>query len=258
MAQVPSDWYADEAFWAEMSVGMFHPGHLAATPAEVDGVLRILDPAPGARVLDMPCGFGRHSRALARRGFRVTGVDLSEGYLERAAAAAGGGEVIWERADMRRFRRPGGFDVALNLYSSFGYFEDADDDHLVLANLFASLRPGGQLLMDLTGKEVLARTIQDRSFHEVGDVIILERARILDAWSRCETRWTVLRGDEQRERAFTTRLYSAAVLSGALFRAGFRQLRVFGDLSRPAPYDHRARRLVIAARRPAGADPHKS
>ena len=250
MKRPPADWYADEAFWVEMADVMFHPGNLDATPAEVDGVLRLLDPTPGARVLDMPCGFGRHSRLLAARGFRVTGVDLSEAYLARARAAEGGGEVTWARADMREFRRPGAFDVALNLYSSFGYFDDPADDHRVLANLFASLAPGGQLLMDLKGLEVVARTFQARRFFEGGEDIILERARIVNAWSRCETRWTFIRGAERRERAFSTRLYSASVLSGALWRAGFRGVRVFGDLVREAPYDHRARRLVIAARRP--------
>lgn len=251
---VDPQWFADEGFWEEMAELMFDQRRLAGTASEVDRVVDLVDVPAGGAVLDMPCGFGRHSLALARRGYRVTGVDLSPGYLGRlrgaldeAGALPGALEVV--RADMREFRREGAYDAALNLYSSFGYFADVADDWRVLENILSSLRPGGALLMELMGKEVLARDFRERRFHERDGVILLERARVLDAWSATETRWTLIRGEQRYDRSFRTRLYSAVVLSGMLRRVGFASVEVFGSLYR-IPYDHRAERLVVLARAP--------
>ncbi len=250
-----ADWYADDGFWEEMYPLMFTRRRLEGTASEVDRVVHLLDLTPGAAVLDMPCGAGRHSLALARRGFEVTGVDLSPGYLGRAreahAAAQGRGEVGGSlelvQADMRGFRREGAFDAAVNLYSSFGYFEDPADDWRVLENLLASLKPGGRLLLELLGKETLALDFKPRRFEERDGYLFLERVEVQGGWTRAVTRWTVIGPDgTRRDRRFTTRLYSAAVLTGMLARVGFAGTAVFGSLW-GIPYDHNAERLVVMA-----------
>jgi len=258
--EVHEEWFEDDGFWEEMRGLMFDSRRLEGTPTEVDRIQALLELKPGAAVLDMPCGFGRHSLELARRGHAVTGVDLSPSYQAHLVGAVADaeaevgvgalpGSVEAVRADMREFRRPGAYDAALNLYSSFGYFADPRDDWRVLENLLASLKPGGILLMEMMSKEILARDFQPRRFDERDGAIVLERTRILDNWRTCETSWTVIRGDERRDRTFRTRLYSAAVLEGTLARVGFAGTAVYGNLW-AAPYDHRAERMVVLAQAP--------
>ena len=116
------------------------------TAAEVNGVVGQLGLAPGARLLDLCCGPGRHAVLLARLGFRVTGLDLSRRLLaEAAAAAAGQGEPVGLVAgDMRRLPfADASFDAVLNLFHAFGYLEDEAQDELVLAEVARVLAPAG-------------------------------------------------------------------------------------------------------------------
>ena len=101
---------------------------------------------------------------LARRGFNVTGVDRAAQYLGQARQQAleEGLVIEFVQQDMREFRRPGSFDIPLNLNTSFGYFEDPADDLQVLPNIHASLQPGGSLVAKTIVKEVLARIFQER------------------------------------------------------------------------------------------------
>src|SRR3989475_11807180 len=91
-------------------------------------------PPPGATVLDLCCGPGRHALEFARRGFQVTGVDRTARYLETARTAARGAGLTIElvQEDMRSFHRPATLALALNLFSSFGYFAAASEDLTVL------------------------------------------------------------------------------------------------------------------------------
>src|SRR5206468_5375646 len=119
-------------------------------------------PPRRASVLDLCCGPGRHSLEFARHGFQVTGVDRTARYLDAARAAATGEGLTVEfvQGDMPHFQRPAAFDVALNLFTSFGYFEDEAEDLCVLRHLHTSLKPGGQVLLEMAGKEPLARDFQ--------------------------------------------------------------------------------------------------
>ena len=118
------------------------------TRLEVDFVLRSLRPPEGARILDLPCGYGRHAALLARRGFRVVGVDLSRPMLAEARRRfAEGPRLRFRRGDMRRIAFRGEFDAVVNLYTSFGYFTPAQNV-AALRRMARALRPGGRLLVD--------------------------------------------------------------------------------------------------------------
>ena len=118
------------------------------TRLEVDFVLESLRPPGGARILDLPCGYGRHAALLARRGFRVVGVDLSRAMLAEARRRyTEGPRLRFRRGDMRRVRFRAEFDAVINLYTSFGYFSPAQNE-AVLRRMARALRPGGRLLVD--------------------------------------------------------------------------------------------------------------
>jgi SAM-dependent methyltransferase len=118
------------------------------TRLEVDFVLRSLRPSEGARILDLPCGYGRHAALLARRGFRVVGVDLSIAMLAEARRrSTEGPRLRFRRGDMRRITYRAEFDAVINLYTSFGYFTPAQNV-AALRRMARALRPGGRLLVD--------------------------------------------------------------------------------------------------------------
>ena len=129
----PREWFEDEDFWTAYAPLMFDEAHWAEVPAIVDAIERLAKPAPGAAVLDTCCGPGRHSLELASRGYRVTGIDITEAYLEAARASAGDDNPRFLKADIRDFSTDQPFDLAINLYTSFGYFSDPADDWKRLA-----------------------------------------------------------------------------------------------------------------------------
>ncbi len=241
-------WHDDDAFWETFDPWMFTPERIAAAPQEVDCLLERLVIEPGARVLDLCCGPGRHSLELARRGFRVTGVDRTERYLERARQVAEeeGLAIEFVQADMREFRRPASFDAATNLFTAFGYFADPAEDRRVVENLYASLCPGGKLLMDLMGKERLARIFRERDWHRIEGGYFLEERQLSQSWGWIDNRWILVRDGAVTEFAVSHRLYSAAELVRLLEECGFADCEVFGSLG-GRPYDHEAERLVVVA-----------
>jgi SAM-dependent methyltransferase len=234
---------------------MFSERRWADTAGEVDSILKLLAPGLGAAVLDLCCGPGRHALEMSRRGFAVVGVDRTAGYLAEARkrAKAEGLKVEFVKQDMRRFCRPRAFDAAVNMYTSFGYFKNAGDDRRVLRNLHRSLKPGGKLLMELMGKEVLARVFRERNWHEERGVLFLQEAKISQGWSWIENRWIMIKGSRRTEFVVSHRLYSARELSDLLRASGFEKVRVYGDLS-GAAYDQNAKRLVIVARKAKNSD----
>lgn len=243
-------WHDDDRFWEGVAPFLFGEEAWTGAPVQVDSMISTLGLRPGARILDLGCGIGRHSLELARRGFAVTGVDRTAAYLHqgREKADEEGLTVEFLQADMREFRRSGAFDAAISMFTSFGYFDDPEDNLRVLRNVADSLRPGGGFIIDVMGKEVLARVYQERDWVEVGDAIMLHHRRAINDWRRMENRWILIRGDLREEFTFSHWIYSAAELQDLLEQTGFRGVKVFGDMQ-GAPYDVRAKRLVLVARR---------
>ncbi|UCF97902.1 MAG: class I SAM-dependent methyltransferase [Spirochaetaceae bacterium] len=243
-------WHEDETFWKETLPILFPESRIQEGEKEAEQVLDLAGIHPGAAVLDLCCGVGRHSLALARRGLRVTGVDRTQIYLDRAATAAKRENLSLELVceDMRRFRREEGFDAVLNLFTSFGYFEDPEDDQRVADNIYASLWPGGVLVMQLMSKEVLARTFRPRDWYEQDGLLVLEERKVKQSWSWIESRWTLISAGRRVDLDLSHRLYSASELATLLRDRGFTQVVPYGDLD-ASPYDEKAKRLVVVARK---------
>lgn len=245
-------WHEQDEWWEAIAPVLFGQRAWALAPQQVEQVLALAGMEPPIRVLDMPAGVGRHALEFARLGCTVTAVDRTGAYLNRARSQAEdlGLKIEFVQSDMRAFEREGAFDLAINLHTSFGYFEDRADDLKVLHNFRASLRPGGVLVMDLLGKEVLARDFRERDWTELEDgTLVLEERHIREDWSWVENRSIVVKNGERREFARANRLYSAVGLRDLLKEAGFASIHLYGDFS-GAAYDEHARRLIAVARRP--------
>jgi SAM-dependent methyltransferase len=106
------------------------------------------------RILDLACGHGRHANRLAALGHTVTGVDRSPGFLAiaRKEAKEKGLKVRYLCRDSRRYSSQGEFDCAIHLFSSFGYFPDAENEQ-VITNIAASLKSGGRCCLDILNRD---------------------------------------------------------------------------------------------------------
>jgi SAM-dependent methyltransferase len=239
-------WYEDDLFWQTFESEIFNKEKFESAAREVDQLIELLDLPPGSKVLDLCCGVGRHSLEFARRGFEVTGFDITQRYIEQGKARAKSEnlEVDFVLGDARRFCALEEFDAVINMYTAFGYFEEPSDDKRVVLNAYSSLKPGGKLLIQSMGKEILARIFQPREWNEHDGRIFLQERWLSDDFSWIDNRWILLEDGRQREFTFGHRLYSAAELKNLFRRCGFRNVEVFGDLA-GAAYDHQAKGLVI-------------
>jgi len=244
----PPEWFDDEAFWAELDPFLFPAQRLEAAADEIRQLLTLASPH-GRDALDLCCGPGRHSIALAQSGFRVTGVDRTASLLEaaRSRAREAGVEVEWVHGDMRDHLRPEAYDLAINLFSSFGYFADPDDETLVLRNVLRSLRAGGMLVLDLKPKESLAAGFcpTERTRLEDGATLIQCR-EIIEDWSRVHSEFILIRDGRARSFHFTLTIYSGQEIKALLRSAGFATVRLFGDLD-GSEFGPGAERLIAVA-----------
>ncbi len=246
-----TQWFEDDSLWVDTYPYMFSPSRIAAAEEEVDPLLRLVGLQPQS-ILDLCCGPGRIAIPLARRGFRVTGVDRTKFFLDKARerAAAEDVQVEWVQEDMRTFARPGAFDLALSMFTSFGYFDDKDEDLTVLRNTYESLRPGGVLLLDVVGKERLARSFQPASSRKHADgSVVIDRREVYDDWTRVRMEWTIIKGDSVRVFTIDHTIYSGQELKDRLTAVGFRDVKLYGSMD-GAPYGLEADRLIAVGRKP--------
>jgi SAM-dependent methyltransferase len=241
-------WHDQDDFWIIAEPILFSWQRREDAPKEINDIISLLGAKAPARILDMGCGIGRHSLELARRGFTVTGVDRTRSYLEKASnqAKEEGLDIEFVQDDMRSFRRPEQFDISLNLYTSFGYFEKREDDGKVVANIHSSLKRGGVLLMDIMGKEVVSRDFKEREWMEEDGWLVLQERKLGQDWGWLENRWIIIKDNDRTELKFSHRLYSAVEIVRLMKDNGFKEVDVFGSLS-GIKYDHQAQRLIVKA-----------
>ena len=228
--------YADEEADADAGAQAARAARLAACP-------------PGGDLLDVPCGYGRHSIPLARAGYRVTGVDSSPTLLAEARSRAGDPAPDLVEADYRELPfAEHSFDAALNLFTSLGFHGD-DEDVKALADIGRVLRPTGRLVIETMHRDLAVRGFREQDWRLLGEGRLLLEQRTFDAAAGiAQTTQTLIDKDGGRDsRTFSVRLYTATELVAMLGRAGFADVRCYGDLD-GGPFDTTTR-LVIVARR---------
>ena len=182
----------------------------------------------------------------------MTGVDLSPFLLQKAADLAEEKrvEVEWVEADMRHYLRPEAFDLVISMFTSFGYFDDKNDDMTTLRNVYRNLRAGGALVMELMGKEILARGFLPTTSEELsGGRLLVQRREVFDDWTRLKNQWILIEGEKATSFHFHHTVYSGQELRDRLIDTGFIDVQLYGGLDR-TQYDRSARRLVAVARKP--------
>ena len=247
-----SEWFENEDFWTEIYPYMFPEERFQSAEKEVEKILSLVA-FSGTHILDLCCGPGRHSTALAKRRFSVTGVDSTTFLLQKARALASERklDVEFVQDDMRRFVRSLSYDLVLNMCTSFGYFDDKDEDLRVLSNIYESLKPGGVLVMDIVSKEWLAKVFAATSSEVHPDgTLLVQRREIFDDWTRIRNEWLLIRDEQVRSFKFHHTLYSGQELKDRLLQVGFSNTQLYGDLEGSA-YGTSAKRLIALARKEA-------
>lgn len=150
MRQKVHQWFEDSFGEDYLLVYKHRDGQEAIS--EVRKIMEWLKLPSESRILDLCCGTGRHALVLADLGFRVTGVDLSSVLLREARATDSGGRVQWIRSDMRDLPfaeyELEGFDGVVNFFTSFGYFEEDNEQLKVLKQIRRALKPEGRFVID--------------------------------------------------------------------------------------------------------------
>ncbi len=244
-------WFENDSFWQDTYPFMFPEKRFAETEEQIDKLLKLID-FRGSTVLDLCCGPGRCSIALAKRHYQVTGVDRTPFLLDKAKQKANNEdiEIDWVLEDMRDFVRAERFDLILSTFTSFGYFDDKNEDILVLENMFHNLKPGGICLIDLMAKETLAKVFQNTISESSADgTMIVQQHKIYDDWTRIKNQWFLIKDDKVKRFQFDLNIYSGQELKERLQKVGFDDIKLYGNLD-GAPFDDKAQRLVITGQKP--------
>ncbi|PSG98830.1 MAG: hypothetical protein BRC29_01745 [Nanohaloarchaea archaeon SW_7_43_1] len=238
----------DEEFWMEFKNLLFAEEKLESSKEEIEKIIDLADLEAGMKVLDMPCGVGRHSIELQKKGFEVVGVDKTTDYIEDAKAEDESGNIEFIREDMKDFGRENSFDVVINWWNSFGYFEDREDDRQMLENIHTSLKDRGVLVMDYYGKEIAAMRDLSHHWSEQDGIYNMEKARPKNNWKKVENTWIKVENGETAEYTWEQRLYAASELEQMLKQVGFSEVDFYGNVE-GEDFDDEADRLIVLAKK---------
>jgi SAM-dependent methyltransferase len=201
---------------------------------------------PGAKVLDIACGKGRHSLTLAHLGFDVTGIDLSKHNIEYAKQFESP-TLHFVMGDMRDVYQPDTFDYALNLFSSFGYFDDDKEDYKAINAFAHNLKPGGILLLDYLNSECTVKKMKERDILQRGDIQFHLQKKIENGFIKKKIEF-LDKGVHYsyKEQLKMINLYTFKQM---MSEAGLEMMQLFGDYDLSAFDPSSSMRLIMVAKR---------
>jgi len=215
------------------------------TKAQVDFIETFFN--KGSYLLDAGCGIGRHSIELARRGFKVLGVDFNKQYIEIANQTKEKenlNNIDFEVADIRALNKVNEFDGVLSLWSSFGYFDD-DTNDLILKNFFNALKEGGKVIIDVENRDYILKFFIRETFKEKEDgVFILERRKFDPVTSVVTTHRYIIGQNLKKDYIRRIRIYSLTELIYMLKKIGFKNFQYFGGYSKE-PFKTESERIIL-------------
>ena len=248
----PDQWWA--SYFDEHYLLEFEPlFHETINRAEVTRLIEVLALPDGASILDCPCGQGRHAHLLAEAGYTVMGVDYSMPLLRIARTRGTGRRLRYRRGDMRALPAEwsGRFDAVLNLFTSFGFFDDPRDDARVIAEFARVLAPGGQLVWYGGSRDGVVSRWVGRDTWTTQDGTVISHDRSFDPVSgeiSIQTTWRGPTGTGRRMHRI--RLYTATRLAELCAQAGLEVSAVYDGLE-DRPLRRTSAEMLLVARKPS-------
>ncbi|PSQ89686.1 MAG: class I SAM-dependent methyltransferase [Bacteroidetes bacterium QS_8_64_10] len=218
----------------------------------IDLIERTAEPKLGARIVDVGCGRGRHAVELARRGYYVTGTDLSEQAIRRARehARQAGAAATFEQADMRETHCDECADGVVNLFTAFGYFADDDDHFRAIREMAAALHPGGWLFQDFLNAPQVERTLVPKDERTADGYRIRQQRWIAEGRINKKITLRPTGNGAESEETFreSVRLLDLDDFRTLYADAGLRLDATFGDYD-GGPHTDTSPRLILLARK---------
>ena len=217
---------------------------------EVAALVTLLGLDRPLKILDLACGFGRHTNRLAALGHIMTGVDLTPGFLEIARRDAHQKHlsVNYQQADMRYITFKGEFDCVLLLFTAFGYFSDYENLQ-VLKNIYDALIPGGRLIFDMHNRDVFLKTMYPFFVAEKEGNLMIDRMSFDSLNGRSINKRIVIRDGVRKDKPFSIRLYNPNEISDLLVQAGLVLEHLYADWQ-GSEISPESRRMVVIAHKP--------
>lgn len=219
---------------------------------EVNFIIKLLKLKSGAEILDAPCGQGRHSMIFAKKGFKVVGIDYSKVLLKKANEQCRGilSKPIFLQNDIRKLKYVNKFSAVVNLFTSFGYFNDQDNER-VISSFYKALKPGGYLALDLLNKNDILRSYNNNHISEkiFNNIFIRSKIVNFDFYSNiAHIQWSIKKANLQKKLDAYIRLYSYFEIKTLLTKQGFKIKKVFGDYN-SSKFTNKSKRMIIIAKR---------
>jgi|ERR1044072_2135079 ubiquinone/menaquinone biosynthesis C-methylase UbiE len=248
---IPSNWFED--FFHGVTLDLWRKAiPPKQTVDEADFLAKVLQTKPNARLLDVPCGNGRVSLELAKRGHRVTGFDISEEFIEEARAAATNAEGLQPEfilGDMRELDFTAAFDGAFCFGNSFGFMKYGDMGKF-LTGVARALKPGARFIVETAmAAESLLPDFEEQTSHEVGDISLTIKERYIAEESCVDSEYIFERNGTSETRKAKHWIYTVAEIKRMLTRAGFEVLEIFGSL-KFEPYKLGSNDLIVIVQKP--------
>jgi len=226
----------------------------ATTRKEVNFILKALDLPEHSKILDLCCGYGRHSIELAKRGYHVVGLDLSERYLQlgKKRAKEENVDVTFVQGDMRELPWIGEFDGVINMFTSFGFFEGDKENLKVLENVSKALKERGIFLLDVENKyyfilnDVLRKGKDWIEYDDGSIALISNNYDVLREREIMKVK--IIKGNIVKESGYSIRLYSYPELVVMLRKVNLEPYAVYGDYDF-TPLRLTSKRLIILSRK---------
>ena len=238
------DWFGSTAY----SLVYDHRDEEEATQM-IDLVEATVEPDPGARILDVACGRGRHARELSRRGYDVTGVDLSEASIAEARAKASddGLDTTFQVGDMRDPVCEACFDGVVNLFTAFGYFDADAENERALKAMATALVPGGWFVQDFLNTPHVIETLSPEDTSTEKGVTVTQR-RWIDA-GRIHKEIELDDGTQHKTYRESVRLFTLYDLEDMYDHVGLDLVDVYGDYDGAAYTPSSSRLITVAEKR---------
>jgi len=218
------------------------------TQSEATFLQKALQISSGAEILDAPCGGGRLALELARRGYRMTGVDLADEFIREAQTKATECSlpIAWKQADMRNLDWPNAFDGAFCFGNSFGYFQD-DGNVAFLNSIARSLKPRARFILETgTVAESILPRFKEEASYEIGNIHFELKNRYEPTQGRLYTEYTFVRDGKTEKRAGFHRVYSCSEIHRLLRETGLDGIESYGSLDFE-PFKLGSPRLLVVA-----------
>ena len=222
----------------------------AETVEEIKFICETLELLQGATILDLCCGQGRHGQLLADKGMKVVGLDSSRFLLTEAQknASSGQNRVHLVEGDTRHIPLKPVCDAVINIFTSFGFFED-NDNKTVITAVAAALKPSGKFLLEHWNPYAVLQLDQTRNWWWISESLLaLAEVKYDPASGRLSDYRTVIDRSTGtiQESVNRIRFYFPTELQGMLAAAGLKVRAMYGDFDY-SPFLMESRRLITIA-----------